>query len=576
MNIACIQRIESEITSNKDIKNAIRRLYLSDDLQSVTIKDLNLKVSKPSCAIKQNDMRISRVIFNNFRSYPPLNDDSGGYGADFRLNGKPASAILIGQNGSGKSSLFSALETIYSGGCSYANAQNVDEGVFLTYGFGRNDTSSSSKEKTKWNIRFYLSDNEKKEIVKDEDFTPLAVPSFLVSDAESTNLLVNDLSSWILSQMGYDKLDKMIERTLSLINKCEASKELLESESYYDEYKELASAIFMYDESDNQKKEIEEGKNGNLNNIHNHTYFTSLWKDFRMGEIEDESDWGDSKSDSSEEDNNVITRNNLVKLYSKLYEIVNRPNFSIKKKATIYELMENQKTFSQVAELKNLAEVDEKIYLLRKITIKLQVLRKKIISDFIESSKRFIEDIMKEFSYRNETFHFEDSDKSKFNSLEMIISVSDGMNSFYAKPHEYLNTFRFKLYMLSMKLAMSFHWMKEHKVFLPIVIDDVFNATDFDNSIRLEQYIYKVRQLYTKLFNDVDNHKPLQMIILTHDTMVYNSLCNGFVSMHESDVYNNTMTTNDFPFIKGRMYRLDEIELINEGKKKNEVKNIFQ
>ena len=166
MNIACIQRIESEITSNKDIKNAIRRLYLSDDLQSVTIKDLNLKVSKPSCAIKQNDMRNSRVIFNNYRSYPPLNDDSGGYGADFRLNGKPATAILIGQNGSGKSSLFSALETIYSGGCSYAKAQNVDEGVFLTYGFGRSDTSSSSKEKTKWNIRFYLSDNEKKEMKK--------------------------------------------------------------------------------------------------------------------------------------------------------------------------------------------------------------------------------------------------------------------------------------------------------------------------------------------------------------------------------------------------------------------------
>ena len=51
-----------------------------------------------------------------------------------------------------------------------------------------------------------------------------------------------------------------------------------------------------------------------------------------------------------------------------------------------------------------------------------------------------------------------------------------------------------------MKIAIAYDWMLREKKALPIVIDDIFNASDFENSIKLEYFAYNIKKLYDDEF----------------------------------------------------------------------------
>ena len=71
--------------------------------------------------------------------------------------------------------------------------------------------------------------------------------------------------------------------------------------------------------------------------------------------------------------------------------------------------------------------------------------------------------------------------------------------------------------------------MKLKDIRVPIVIDDVFNASDFENNLRLEYFVYNIYKAYDSMSFD----EPLQLIVLTHDEMVLNAFRNGANMMIE-------------------------------------------
>ena len=163
-------------------------------------------------------------------------------------------------------------------------------------------------------------------------------------------------------------------------------------------------------------------------------------------------------------------------------------------------------------------------------------------------------------------------EKNNIKDLEMQISV-ENERGFVTSPLEYFNTFRYRLYFVTLKLALSFKWMEHTGIAAPVVIDDVFNASDFDNSVKLESYIYLVKKIFVHACIEKGFEKPLQLIILTHDDMVYNSVKNGFNSYVAGD-NRNIMSEGYYPAIYARLYKLEELQVLEDSNDK-EYKNIY-
>ena len=132
------------------------------DIESLLIQNL-LKVATPSAIDPKEifsniegvpapepeykillDYRIKRMSLDDFRTFP--HHDGIAYGIDF-CNSKDEvnSLLLIGGNGTGKSSIFSALEKAYTGFTSQAEERQVDQNVYNSYGFRKKSNAEVSQ-----------------------------------------------------------------------------------------------------------------------------------------------------------------------------------------------------------------------------------------------------------------------------------------------------------------------------------------------------------------------------------------------------------------------------------------------
>jgi hypothetical protein len=86
-------------------------------------------------------------------------------------------------------------------------------------------------------------------------------------------------------------------------------------------------------------------------------------------------------------------------------------------------------------------------------------------------------------------------------------------------PDMYFNTFRYKLFCLMVSLSLALATRKEHKINLPLIIDDIFFASDFISKNSFAEFLQKVIQLFYKQTPDM----PLQIILFTHDDLIFRS-----------------------------------------------------
>ncbi|MDE7427599.1 MAG: hypothetical protein K2M79_07360 [Muribaculaceae bacterium] len=112
-------------------------------------------------------------------------------------------------------------------------------------------------------------------------------------------------------------------------------------------------------------------------------------------------------------------------------------------------------------------------------------------------------------------------------SLNVILNAINPVNQEpigEVNPRKYLNTFRFKLYCVSLKISLSLCCMQWYNIEFPIVIDDVFDSSDFNNRERIRTFIKNIFLAYSGLFPE--NH-PLQMIFFTQDDVIGDSVYRG-------------------------------------------------
>ena len=94
-------------------------------------------------------------------------------------------------------------------------------------------------------------------------------------------------------------------------------------------------------------------------------------------------------------------------------------------------------------------------------------------------------------------------------------------------PRGYLNTFKFKLFCVAMKLALCCVAKKIYNMNYPLVIDDVFDASDFDNRISIKEFALEMVSQHDMLM--CEDRYNLQIIFFTQDDLVASQMEKGLV-----------------------------------------------
>ncbi len=91
-------------------------------------------------------------------------------------------------------------------------------------------------------------------------------------------------------------------------------------------------------------------------------------------------------------------------------------------------------------------------------------------------------------------------------------------------PKNYFNNFRFKIYIISLRIAVALFLMKTYNIRFPLIFDDVFDSSDFKNRAKIDDFIEAVSIGYEEI---VENDKKLQIIFFTQDEVLANGVFKG-------------------------------------------------
>jgi hypothetical protein len=86
-------------------------------------------------------------------------------------------------------------------------------------------------------------------------------------------------------------------------------------------------------------------------------------------------------------------------------------------------------------------------------------------------------------------------------------------------PSKYFNTFRFRLFCTMVSVSVVIAARKNSGINLPLVLDDVFYASDYNSKTTFRQFILRILDLFRRFNSEM----PLQLILFTHDELVFDS-----------------------------------------------------
>lgn len=84
---------------------------------------------------------------------------------------------------------------------------------------------------------------------------------------------------------------------------------------------------------------------------------------------------------------------------------------------------------------------------------------------------------------------------------------------------KYLNTFYYRLFSTMVSISIAIASRLNTKVNLPLVMDDVFYASDFENRTSIERFLRYIFNTFKTYTPDL----PLQLILFTHDQLIFES-----------------------------------------------------
>lgn len=106
--------------------------------------------------------------------------------------------------------------------------------------------------------------------------------------------------------------------------------------------------------------------------------------------------------------------------------------------------------------------------------------------------------------------------------------------------NKYFNTFHYRLFCTMVGISIAVASRKNTGINLPLVLDDVFYASDFEHRATIERFIKRLFDLFKKHTPTI----PLQLILFTHDQMIFESA----ISATQENESLNTLFAKLFPY----------------------------
>lgn len=573
--------------SEKFVQNLRGALDLSQDASASKEKVLNLFQDLDSVNNEERhpvddfrDFTFKSLLVQNFRKYDrPRGGDyfSLTFDTDHKTDSVPKNQfyVFLGDNGSGKSSLFDAMEYVCTGKVSEAEYRKINQDWFLNRMEAVNpkrvlintsQLSISTADETPFSEevdvkRFFFSENS---IMESSEF----MQAFKQSAAEtSTNWY-----DFFLFALGLDKdfIDFISDRPdIPLFNDvCNALRHLKDILSIDGNHTQKSLKDLLVDKATTLTEEqkthlgffrdhlddvqVKWGKgmfdelsledlislidisynlNKNFMSVSAVSDYTKQLYDIRNripNETTESSKGSYAKRPPSmnldEERNETISK--LKKeLFNTIAEYKARFNIILENDEAHFDLTDVIKKNEDIkawkfvqshADLANLTveSIDNLLSLLEAVRTnarkEINVVVKDIINeDFCSLINKMFEGT---FLKAKENFHF---DISNIENEEIKISVND------VPVHKYFNTFRYRLFYLSIQAAINLAKMKREHFSFPMVLDDIFYANDYKNKRQLFRFFTLLEEQADKI---LPKQQTFQVIFFTHDEQLVSTL----------------------------------------------------
>lgn len=510
-----------------------------------------------------NDYRFGQLLLNNYRKFSkPSRHGINYFGLPFQNNnGDLSNIFLLGDNGSGKSSLFNSMEFLFTGAigeASYRGIKNLDWYIGRTIGENPEIKVITTKEtfafsnpqsfqqKTGIDVgRFFFSENSIYELSKHMahgevgemfDWTPFFCYALGLSDIMNFvqgkgmyQEIVDKLN--LLDSLISDDLDKHKKEIESLIR----DSSILLTNSAKDELTELENKLntrlSLFTEDENlldtiaQLIDILPTDIKYVYSINQFKNQLSLFQQSLQGitsEKKEAAEGGKAKKEKSSEQVTIdeasireSVRQEIISLVNSIEKMLSNNNAlpidEILAKTSIY--LKNKKVLESSSPIKKPQLLKSQMEQVRvEVSKGLQSFLKEYID---ENFLDLIKETLNPFIEKNlEVLKVQPLTKGVvFPDYGIEMSVDD------IPVNKYFNTFR--LFCLCVIVAFDFKAMKSGKFIFPLVFDDIFYANDYKNKSHLHSFFDVLTQGAEKFLGDKNK---LQIIFFTHDEQFMNTL----------------------------------------------------
>ena len=123
------------------------------------------------------------------------------------------------------------------------------------------------------------------------------------------------------------------------------------------------------------------------------------------------------------------------------------------------------------------------------------------------------------------TFITEDEQDLNFDICELADKKRISISIKEEPIHKYFNTFRYRLFCLTLQAVLNIKLMEKEKFLFPFILDDVFYANDYKNKRELYKYFEQIR-IYAD--GKLKDNQKLQIIFFTHDEQIVSCFADKF------------------------------------------------
>jgi len=162
----------------------------------------------------------------------------------------------------------------------------------------------------------------------------------------------------------------------------------------------------------------------------------------------------------------------------------------------------------------------------------------KIVNESFEPIRDIVTSILKNYMKDDSVFLEIDKEPDEIDSdtgevLSEYISIKvkgNNGNGISLSPNKYFNTFRYRLFSMMIGISVAIASRNLTKINLPLVLDDVFYASDFEKRTSIISFLKKLFELF-----DTYSNLPFQLILFTHDELIFDSVLTALIDINKDD-----------------------------------------